>query len=157
MPIKVVTNELPQAIRRSVAETIVSMFSNAEDDWKVSLLSDSTNNAWDVEVTGPDIFHWERRFSGDDRDGEVIAEAIRSAAEASGRDLSAPAPKGLNEALSSLIIQGIAFTSLPNGNGETTYIVDRVKLRESEIVYLHDQGALTAHGIRAYLLNRTAA
>lgn len=157
MPIIVVTNELPRMIRRAVADTIVSALSHAEGDWRVSLLSDSANNAWDVEVTGPDKFHWERRFSGDDRDAEVITEAIRSAAEESGRDLSAPAPKGVSEALSSLAIQGIAFTSTPNGNGETSYIVDRVKLRESELVYLHKQGALTAHGIRAYLLNRTAA
>ena len=157
MPIIVATNELPRTVRKSITEKIVSTLSNADGDWKISLVSDDANNAWDVEATGPDHFHWERRFSGDDRDAEVIAEAIRSAVEASGMDLTPPAPKGVNEALSSLAIQGIAFTSTPDHNGETTYVVDRVKLRESELVYLHNQGALTAHGIRAYLLTRNAA
>jgi hypothetical protein len=157
MPIIVATNELPRTVRKSITEKIVSALSNAEGEWKVSLVSDDTNNAWDVETTGPDHFHWERRFSGHDRDADVIAEAIRAAVEASGRDLTPPAPKGVNDALSSLAIQGIAFTSTPDHDGETTYIVDRVKLRESELVYLHKQGALTAHGIRAYLLTRNAA
>lgn len=36
-------------------------------------------------------------------------------------------------------------------------MVDRVQLRASEIVFLHNQGALTAHGLRTYLLTREAA
>jgi len=155
MPITVITNELPRTIRRSVAETIVSTLTGAEGDWKVSLTSDASNNAWDVEVTGPDLFHWTRRFSGDDRDPEVIAVAARSAVEESGRDLTTPA--GLNDALSSLAIQGIAFTKALGSSGERKYIVDRVQLKESEIVYLHNQGALTTHGIQTYLLTREAA
>src|SRR5436190_8882936 len=157
MPITVVTNELPRTIRRSVAETIVSTLGSAEGDWKVSLTADTENQAWDVEVAGPDKFHWMRRFSGDDRDTEVIVQAMGSALEESGQSFSTPATKGLNEALSSLAIQGIAFTEAQGQTGEKKYVVDRVQLRESEIVYLHHQGALTAHGIRTYLLTRDAA
>ena len=153
MPITVVTNELPRTIRRSVAETIVSTLGSAEGDWKVSLTADTENHAWDVDVTGPDKFHWTRRFSGDDRDTEVIVQAL----EESGQSFSTPAAEGLNEALSSLAIQGIAFTEAQGQAGEKKYVVDRVQLRESEIVYLHHQGALTAHGIRTYLLTRNAA
>jgi hypothetical protein len=158
MAITVVTNELPRTIRRSVAETIVSALGSAEGDWKVSLTSDTQNNAWDVEVSGPDKFHWTRRFSGDDRDAEVIVEAMRTAMEASGQFFLNPELEGLSDALSSLAIQGIAFTEAPAGQaGEKKYVVDRVQLRESELVYLHHQGALTTHGIRTYLLTRDAA
>lgn len=157
MPITVVTNELPRTIRRAVAERIVSTLGSAEGDWKVSLTSDTQNSAWDVEVSGPDKFHWARRFSGDDRDMEVIVEAMRSALEESGQSISTPETEGLNNALSSLAIQGIAFTEAPSQAGEKKYVVDRVQLRESEIVYLHHQGALTTHGIRTYLLTRDAA
>jgi len=157
MPITVVTNELPRTVRRSVAETIVSVLGGAEGDWKVSLASDPENNAWDVEVSGPQRFHWTRRFSADDRDADVIVEAMRSALKESGHDPEPLMEEGLNEALSSLAIQGIAFTEAPTQSGEKKYVVDRVQLRESEIVYLHQQGALTTHGIRTYLLTREAA
>jgi hypothetical protein len=157
MPITVVTNELPRTIRRSVAETIVSTLGSMEGDWRVSLTSDSNNHAWDVEVSGPNEFHWVRRFSGDERDAEVIVEAMRSGFEESGHSSPPSTTAGLNDALSALAIQGIAFTEVPRQFGERKYIVDRVQLKESELVYLHRQGALTAHGIRTYLLTRDAA
>jgi len=157
MAIKVVTNELPRSIRRSVAETIGTTLENAEGDWEVSLTSDTKNNGWDVEVSGPDSFHWARRFSGDDRDAEVIGEATRAALEEAGREMSGTPKESLNEALSGLAIQGIAFTETPVQGAEKEYIVDRVQLKESEIIYLHNQRALTAHGIRTYLLTRDAA
>ena len=151
MPLKVITNELPRSVRRSVAETIEAETIDARGEWTASMKPAPNNNAWDVEVTGPDRFHWSRRFSGKDRDGEVIAEAIRSAVDPSG-----PA---LNNALSALAIQGIAFMEDTGSGapGDRTYMVDRVRLKESEIVYLHSQGALTAAGIRRYLLDRPAA
>jgi cytochrome c551/c552 len=158
MPIIVVTNELPRTMRHSVAETIVSSLSGAEGDWKVSLTSDTANHAWDVEVSGPDRFHWARRFSGDDRDGSVIAEAIRFSVEESGREMEMPMSADLSDALSSLAIQGVAFTEAdPGQDGERKYVVDRVQLRESELIYLHKQGGLSVSGIRRYLLTRNAA
>ena len=157
MPIMVVTNQLPRLLRRSVAETLGSKLSDAEGDWKVTLATDASNNAWDVEVTGPHKFQWSRRFSGDDRDAEVIAEAIRSAMEQSGAELTQPQSEGLNDALSSLAVQGIAFTSEPEQKGERWYVVDRIHLRESELIYLQQQHALTTNGIRRYLLTRDAA
>ena len=63
----------------------------------------------------------------------------------------------LNEALSTLASQGIAFTSDTTPGGETKYTVDRVQLKESEILFLHRQHALTTVGIRSYLLNRKVA
>jgi len=36
-------------------------------------------NAWDIEIFGPGNFHWARRFSGEDRDVDVISEAVHAA------------------------------------------------------------------------------
>ncbi len=157
MGIVVATNELPKMVRRPVAETIAWTLANADGDWEVSLTSDEANNAWDAEVMGPDHFHWARRFSGDDRDADVIAEALRAAVIESGSQIEEPMPESLSAALCSLAAQGIAFISEPRSRGDRTYIVDRVQLKESEIVYLHSKGALTTNGIRRYLLTRPAA
>src|SRR5688572_7176383 len=154
MPITVLTKELPDTTREAVARKIRRTLSETKGDWMVSIRPDPRNNAWDVEVNGPRKSHWERRFSGDDRDGQVIAEAIRSGIESSGHRASAHA---LNDALSELAIQGMAFLRKTERSGENTYIVDRVELKESEILYLHTQGALTRRGIQRYLLERNAA
>ena len=154
MAVTVMTKELPHATREAVAGKIRRTLSETKGDWMVSIRPDPRNNAWDVQVNGPRKSHWERRFSGEDRDGEVIAEAIRSGIESSSH---ASGPKVLNDALSALAIQGIAFLSKAGKSGENTYIVDRVELKESEILYLHAQGALTRRGIQRYLLERRAA
>jgi hypothetical protein len=149
--IRVLKNELPTESRRSVATAIAEALSDKDNDWTVSMTSDSKNNAWDIEVRGPK-FHWTRRFSGKDRDPDVIAEAMRGALEEVSRSSS---QEDLNDALSALAIQGIAFTSDDTTEtGERKYVVDRVELKESEIVFLYSQGALTTGGIKKYLLTR---
>lgn len=154
MPIRVVQSELPAGIRRSITETLADLLPDDEKEWTVALASDLKNNAWDVEVRGP-RFHWSRRFSGRDRDGDIVAEWLRAALQESGVTPADNSPSpGINDALSSLASQGIAFTSETPDTGERTYVVDRVELKESEIVYLHNQGALTTDGIRRYLLTR---
>jgi hypothetical protein len=153
MAVTIMTKELPHTAR-NVAGKIRRTLSAAKGDWMVSIRPDPRSNAWNVEVNGPQKSHWERRFSGEDRDGEVIAEAIKSGIESSAH---ATGPTALNDALSALAIQGVAFLSKANRSGETSYIVDRVELKESEILYLHSQGALTRRGIQRYLLERPAA
>ena len=153
MPIKVIADDLPRQIRESVTQTIQKALSQSHGDWTASIKSDARNHAWDVEITGPRKTHWERRFSGDDRDADVIAEAIRPTIESESLGTRA----ALNDALSELAIQGVAFLNKMNGGDERVYIVDRVELKESEIVYLHKQGALTRRGIQKYLLDRKAA
>jgi hypothetical protein len=158
MATTVVTNQLPPKVRRPVADAIVAKTENADGDWEISLTSDTKNNAWDVEVSGPDKFHWARRFSGEDRDAEVIAQSVRSAIEeVVGEIDDAPNSPELNDALSSLAIQGIAFTDALGHTAEREFVVDRVQLKESELVQLHKQGALTVNGLRSYLLTRNAA
>lgn len=154
MPVTVMTKELPHTTREAVARKIKTSLSQARGDWMVSITPDPRNNAWDVEVRGPRNSHWERRFSGDDRDGEVIAEAIRSGIESTGPAAKAHA---LNDALSELAIQGIAFLRKTDKSGDNTYVVDRVELKESEILYLHSQSALSRRGIQRFLLERKAA
>jgi hypothetical protein len=153
---RIVKNDLPRGLRRSVAARISSVLPNGKDGWKVSLTADPRNHAWDVEVSGPRKFHWERRFSGDDRDAEVIAESIRAALQDSPKSSAdRPASRTLGDALSALASQGIAFTSDTSASGEKTYIVDRVELKENEILSLYNQGALTTDGIRRHLLTRS--
>jgi hypothetical protein len=154
MPMRVVQNELPRTIRRTVADAIAELLPDDDKDWSLSMASDAKNNAWDVELRGPQ-FHWMRRFSGRDRDSNVVAEAIHAALHASGKSRPDNSlPPEIQDALSTLASQGIAFTSETHGSDERTYIVDRVKLKESEILYLHNQHALTTDGIRRYLLTR---
>src|SRR5262245_9497583 len=109
MSIRTVKNDLPAGLRRSVVARINSVLPGNEDAWKVSLTADPRNHAWDVEVRGPRKFHWERRFSGDDRDAEVIAESIRAALQDSSRSpADKPPSRTLADALSALASQGIA-------------------------------------------------
>ena len=156
MPIKVIATDLPKRLRESVAHSIQTALSEARGEWTASIKSDPRNNAWDVEVTGPRRVHWERRFSGDDRDADVISEAIRPLTESSENSTAGSNPQ-LNDALSALAVQGIAFLSKTDGSGEHIYVVDRVELKESELIYLHSQGALSRRGIQKYLLSRKAA
>lgn len=65
--------------------------------------------------------------------------------------------KVLSDALSELAAQGIAFLSKTEKTGEAVYVVDRVQLKESDIVTLYNHRALTRRGIQRYLLNRVAA
>ena len=79
MPIEVVRNEVPQERQAAVVRGIFSAIGNRPGLWEIDITSEMKANAWDVEVFGPADFHWARRFSGEDRDPEVIAEAIRAA------------------------------------------------------------------------------
>lgn len=157
MPITVVTNDLPKLARESVTDKVQRALSEVQGDWTVSIRPDLPNNAWVVRVAVPrKSTNWEHRFYGDDRDGTVIGEVVRSAIESSG-EATGHDSKVLSDALSELAIQGIAFLSKTTEEGESVYVVDRVQLKESEIVYLHKQEALTRRGIQRYLLTRNAA
>ena len=80
MPVEIKHNELPPLLRDTVVKGIFSAIGASQGIWQVELLSEPEANAWDVEVQGPNHFHWSRRFSGADRDADVIAAAVRSAA-----------------------------------------------------------------------------
>jgi hypothetical protein len=82
MPIEIVRNEVPQQLQAAVRRGIFSAIRNPRGLWEVDITSELKAKAWDVEVFGPGNFHWARRFSGEDRDPEVIAEAIRNAVRA---------------------------------------------------------------------------
>ena len=79
MPVEIQRNELPPVLRDTVAEGIFSAIGDSHAIWQVALTSEPEANAWDVELRGPNKFYWSRRFSGGDRDADVISEAIRSA------------------------------------------------------------------------------
>ncbi len=64
--------------------------------------------------------------------------------------------RDITSALTELARAGIAFTSEIGTKGETIYIVDRIRLREDELLELQSKGALTRDGIRKYLVDRAA-
>jgi hypothetical protein len=77
--VRIKRNELPANIRESVAKAISSAIGNRRGMWEVDMTAEPLANAWDVELCGPSKFHWARRFSGEDRDAEVISAAVRDA------------------------------------------------------------------------------
>jgi hypothetical protein len=79
MSIQIQRNELPSVIGDSVARGIFSAIGDRPGVWQIDMTSEANANAWDIEVYGPNKFHWARRFSGEDRDADVISEAVRSA------------------------------------------------------------------------------
>ena len=79
MAIEIVRNELPRKLRELVAGEISSVIADRAGVWQIDITSEPEANAWDVELKGPNHFYWARRFSGEDRDADVISEAIRSA------------------------------------------------------------------------------
>jgi hypothetical protein len=79
VPIQIVRNEVPQALQQELATGISSAIGSRKDLWEVGIASELEANAWDVEIMGPNNFHWARRFSGEDRDVEVISEAVLAA------------------------------------------------------------------------------
>ena len=82
MPIEIVRNEVPQSVQADVVRGIFSAIGNRRGLWEVDITSELRANAWDVEVFGPRDFYWARRFSGEDRDPQIIAAAIRDAVHA---------------------------------------------------------------------------
>ena len=65
--------------RQAIAEAVIAAVGDRRGDWEVSIVSDPDNNAWDVEVLGPHLFQWARRFSAEDRDSTVISAAVSDA------------------------------------------------------------------------------
>jgi hypothetical protein len=60
----------------------------------------------------------------------------------------------LTQAISQLVMAGMAFTSQVRRDGKTIYIVDSVGLTEDELILLHQKRALTRDGISRYLVGR---
>src|SRR5438874_2645239 len=79
VPIQIVRNEVPQAVHAVLEAGIFSAIGGRTGLWEVDITSELAANAWDVEIFGPNNFHWARRFSAEGRDTEVIAEAVHAA------------------------------------------------------------------------------
>jgi hypothetical protein len=81
-----------------------------------------------------------------ERDAVIIGNSVRVAIEMSAGELSV--------ALAELVRQGITFTTERRPDGQTDYTIDRVKLKDEEVMQLARRGALTRDGIRNYLVSR---
>ena len=79
MPIQVVRNEVPSASQEELTRGIFSAIGSRDGLWEVDITCELEANAWDIEIMGPNDFYWARRFSGEDRDTEVISAAIHAA------------------------------------------------------------------------------
>jgi len=79
MPVQIIRNEVPDGLKSDLVVAISSAIGNRKGTWEADVTSDMNANAWDVEIKGPYHFYWARRFSGEDRDVEVVTEAIRAA------------------------------------------------------------------------------
>jgi hypothetical protein len=82
MPIEIVRNEVPQQVQQEVAQAICVGIGNRPGLWEIDITSELKANAWDVEIFGPGNFYWAQRFSGRERDPEVMTRAIQSAVHA---------------------------------------------------------------------------
>ena len=74
-----IRNEVPQAYQEQLTRGIFSAIGDREGLWEIDITSELEANAWDVEIMGPDDFYFARRFSGEDRDPEVISATIHAA------------------------------------------------------------------------------
>jgi hypothetical protein len=79
VPIQIIRNEVPQAVQKDLTRGIFSAIGNREGLWEIDITSELEAHAWDVEIIGPNDFYWARRFSGEDRDVELISAAIHAA------------------------------------------------------------------------------
>lgn len=79
MPIQIIRNQVPIKLKQVLIAGIYSAIGARNGLWEVDIPPEPEANACDVEVIGPEKFYWARRPSGEDRDVEVISEAIRVA------------------------------------------------------------------------------
>ena len=146
MPVRIEWNNIDRAIRDPLARTVTDGIGQRPEDWVVKVSQPDDVDAWDVRIEGPNDFHWTHRFEGVERLPEIIGNSVRIAVEMSAGELSV--------ALADLVRQGITFTTQRRSDGHTDYTIDRVTLKDEEVMQLARQGALTRDGIRNDLVSR---
>lgn len=139
-------NNIDKALREPLAAAISDAIGQRPEDWRVRVSQPDDVEAWDVRIEGPNEFDWTHRFEGAERVPAIIGNSIRVAIEMSAGELSV--------ALADLVKKGISFTTDRRPDGHTDYTIDRVTLRDEEVMQLARQGALTREGIRNYLVKR---
>ena len=128
-------------------EQLADLIGTRAGDWVITLADRPEASAWDVWIDGPNGFEWGKRFDSVERQVETVVQAIRTAIAFPEADLTT--------SLAELAKAGIAFTT-ETEDGKTIYIIDRIRLREDELIHLKNSGTLTPEGIRQYLVDRAA-
>ena len=146
MPVRIEWISMDRAIREPLAQAISDGIGQRPEDWVVKVSQPDDVDAWDVRIEGPNDFNWAHRFEGAERAPELIGNSVRVAVEMSAGELSV--------ALADLVRNGITFTTQRRSDGHTDYTIDRVTLKDEEVMQLARQGALTRDGIRNYLVSR---
>ena len=138
------SSDLDGQMRQQLADVV----DKRPGEWVITLTDKPDASAWDVSIDGPDGFVWAKRFKTVERQADLVVRSIRTAVDSPRTDLTS--------ALSELAKAGLAFTTEVGPDGETVYIIDRIRLREEEMIQLKNTGALTREGIRQYLVDRAA-
>ena len=147
MAARIEWKDIDKALRDPLASAISDAVGRRDDeDWLVRISQPDNVEAWDVTIEGPNEFVWAHRFEGAERIPGIVGNSVRVAIEMSTGDLSI--------ALAELVRQGITFTTERRPDGQTNYTIDRVILKDEEVMRLAKHGALTRDGIRSYLINR---
>lgn len=147
MAARIEWNNIDKALREPLAAAISDAIGQRPEEWQVRVTRpDDLDDAWDVRIEGPNDFTWSHRFAGAERVPAIIGNSVRVAIEMSVGDLSV--------ALADLIRQGITFSADRRSDGRTDYTIDRVTLKDEEVMQLARKGALTREGIRNYLVSR---
>src|SRR5579871_2835348 len=146
MAARIEWNNIDRALREPLAAAISDAVDRTGGDWTVHISQPDDVDAWDVRIEDSNEFVWAHRFEGAERVAAIVGNSIRVAIEMSAGDLSI--------ALAELIRQEITFTTERRPDGQTNYTIDRVTLKDEEVMQLAKHGALTRDGIRSYLINR---
>ena len=129
-------------------EQLTDVIGGRPGEWIITLTDRPESSAWDASIDGPGGFEWGKRFDGAEREVDIVVRVIQKAIELPEMDLTA--------ALAELAKAGIAFTAELDQDGNRIYVIDRIRLREDELMHLKNAGALTLAGIRQYLVDRAA-
>jgi len=146
MAVRIQWNQIDKPVRDRLAQAITDAVGPRREEWVVKVDQPDAVDAWDIRIEGPNDFTWAHRFEGVERDPTIIGNSLRVAIEMSAGELSI--------ALAELVRQGITFTTDRRPDGHTDYTIDRVMLKDEEVMQLARQGALTRDGIRNYLVSR---
>ena len=146
MPVRIEWKNIPKAVQEPLAQAFSDAIGKRPEDWKVQISEPDAVTAWDVRIEGANDFEWAHRFAGVERDPTIIGNSVRVAIEMSAGELSL--------ALAELVRQGVTFTTERRRDGHTDYTIDRVTLKDEEVMQLARRGALTRDGIRNYLVSR---
>ena len=147
MAVFIASNTISSVTKRlAVDRAILDAIGQREEAWRVAVAESPDQSVWNIVVKGPNGFQWTHHFEGTECTPTLVGSRIRAALEKADEDLST--------ALAELVKEGVMFTREVRPDGQTEYVIDRVRLSGDEVKHLRTRGALTRRGIQQYLVGR---